>query len=46
MYQSIDGEEVAEILLRQLLGKFPGGNYKGLYEGPEIQMPAKNIQLM
>lgn len=26
------GKEVGEMFLRQFLGKFLGGNYKGLYE--------------
>lgn len=32
------GKEVRETFLRQLLGKFLGRNYKGLFEGSQIHM--------
>lgn len=40
------GKEVGKTDLRQLLGKCPGGNYKGLCEGSQIQMAAEARQLM
>lgn len=40
------GKEVGEMFLRQLLGKFPGGNYKGLYEESQIQTLPEARQLM